>query len=89
MSSNFRRIDHTYENLTCMQTSEKQVEPSCVEQRWRSLKREIFHTFNFCSLRRVQKLAKYEIFLVYGSSDLNMLNILGVCADNFTYMYSV
>ena len=38
VSSNFCRIDHTYEKLTHAQTSEKQVVPSCVEQRWRSLK---------------------------------------------------
>ena len=108
MSSNFRRINHTYENLTHAQTSEKQVAPrivpSCVEQRWKSLKDlvvfeattfikmsgrlllercwsawenltmmlintlwEIFCMFNFRSLRRVQKLANYENFSIYGS----------------------
>ena len=66
----FCRIDHTYNNLTCTQTSEQQVAPSCIEQQWRSLKWKIFCTFNFRSLRQVQKLANYEIFQIYGTWNL-------------------
>ena len=37
LSTNFHRTDHTYENLTCAETSEKQVTPSCIKQQWRNL----------------------------------------------------
>ena len=81
--SNFRRIDHTYQNLTHAQESEKEVMPSCIEQQWGSLKAPVeFKATTFINMSGKLLLEKYFVcFCTYKYGKYFIRSMFTVCDE--------